>query len=443
MSDTETALREIQKLRDTLSKHTKEDQSEIANLHQEINELETTIRAQQAQIQDFIHHLRITPYDKTTTDILRSESLVQEIYKTWEDAVTYKSLQEMSINGSSYILDNNRPRKDKSSIQDKYIADIKRKHLQFFIKTIEYLPLEYQDKTILFYDTNEVTRKYNDYITKIEKEYNETRDPILKLQIIWTIRLLHRVYEYVTMEKQSYSPVMRSNPITNFDFEKLHDLPFQNLLTVWEKWCRDKANREEIEQISRTKPDRPDIPPDTTLIKYWKEFAGNYDKNHIKTFLLLIGCPHQAGQPRGIEQWEWDDIIVHWRKYLREHNMMTYKEKMRSKKPDRIWFSIREVEDSVIEAYMYRIGEIFEKVHERYAAEKAREAIRKAKWLIDSTHDPKEYAQTHKYKKKQKKRKPAQTMPAIDETETMEKRLAQLQAKLEAFKASVEKARVT
>lgn len=443
MSDTETALREIQKLRDTLSKHTKEDESEIANLHDEIDKLETTIRAQKAQIQDFIHHLRITPYDKTTTDIIKSTSLVQEIYATWEDAVTYKSLQEMYINGSSYILDNNRPREDKRSIQDKYIAGIGRKHIQFFIKTIEYLPLEYQDKSILFYDTNEVTKKYNDYITKIEKEYNETRDPILKLQIIWTIRLLHRVYEYVTMEKQPYSPVMRSNPITNFDFEKLHDPPFQNLLTLWERWCRDKDNRQEIQKISRTKPDRSDIPPDNTLMKIWKEYAPNCDNNRFKTFLLLIGCPYQAAQPRGIEQWEWDDIIVHWRKYLREHNMMTYKEKMRSEKPDKIWFSIREVEDSVIEAYMYVTGEIFEKVHDRYAGEKAREAIRKAKWLIDSTHDPKEYTQVHKYKKKEKKRKPAKTMPAIDENKEMNKRLAQLQAKLEAFKTSLEKTRLT
>jgi len=472
MSDTETALREIQKLRDTLSKHTKEDQAEIANLHDEIDKLQTTIRTQKAQIQDFIHHLRITPYDKTTTDIIKSKSLVQEIYETWEDAVRYKSLQEMSINGSSYILDNNRPREDRRSIQDKYIADIKRKHLQFFIKTIEYLPLEYQDKTILFYDTNEVTRKYNDYITKIEKEYNETRDPILKLQIIWTIRLLHRVYEYVTMEKQSYSPVMQSNPVTDLEFEKLHDPPFKNLLTSWENWCRDPVNTQEIQKISRTKPDRSDIPPDDTLMKIWKEYVPHYDNNRFKTFLLLIGCPYQAAQPRGIEQWEWEDIIVHWSKYLREHNMMTYKEKMRRGNTDKILFSIREVEDSVIEAYMYTVGGIFEKVNDRYLGEKAREAIRKATRLIDSTHNTKnaEKERTikafharekafkevredeikHKIEKHKNTQKPRykhrmrkSKLEDIDETKAMEKRLAQLQAKLEAFKTSMEKARVT
>lgn len=453
-------IRELKEFKHLFEVYKQEHKNEHTEIWDEIRKILDQLERHGISIEDLDNHKTVTPSHDFYEDITKIPRFkpppqVEKAYEIWAKAIERrgKDVHEKP-DGSASIPD---PRPNIPTQWDWLYSGITPWQHLFFLKELEYFPHDYKNLPVSQYELRVVRGHYEKKAIQLKGEYDASKDQLLKLQLLWTSRLLHRIYEYIMGMDSDLETNMLNIPLSEFDKDIIRLQLEHNLENIFDRWKEIPGNQEALQRIMSSKP------PPTPMYGLLIGKLQGVSSDARRMFMINIGCPEYAYYNE--EFWDVDKILSKWNEY-------------QTKKERRILqgnHTIRVEQQRIIQDLMERISKRFIRVKEAYqehldSERKKDEQRRKDEEKEEQRRKDEEKERTikafharekafkeeredeikHKIEQHKNQQKPryrhrnrGPKLPGIDEDKEMQKRLAQLQAKLEAFKISLEKTRLT
>lgn len=437
-------IKELQEFKHLFETYKQEHQNEHTEIWQEIRKILDELERHGISIEDLDNRKTITPPQKFYEDITKISrsnppSQVQKAYEIWCKTVERRGKDVCDKTNHSPFEPT--PTPGIPSQWDVLYSGITRWQQLFFLKELDYFPKDYQNLPVSQYDIQYLRGRYVAKALQLKKDYNATKDALLKLQILWTSRLLHRIYEYIIGTDSYLKENMLNIPLSDYDKENVDVQINTSLSDIFDTWKEIPENSETLKEILSMQPSS--TPMHGVLLG---ELI-NVSRDARNMFMINIGCPEFAYYRE--EFWDVDKILLRWGEYQKkkETAIPTDNHTIRVQQQlciKRMMEIIAKRINKAKELYQQHLHEKQEKERLRHEQEQKRAIeernLKAFKLIEEAQKKAREEEEKQKIERHKKLRAPRRNkrnkskLPDIDEDKEVQKKLVQLQARLQEFK---------